>query len=425
MNIFVTKKCGNNCPYCFAKDFMNDRTELSRKNAIKFINFLKRNKKETRKPLPTLNIMGGEPLLYQDLGWFIKEIQSNKDQLVSNFTIFTGGIFPTENLNLLDGIRGIEICLNLNEKRIYSSEGAYNLVIKNLKTMIDQKGLQVGIGYNIASMDFCGDEIIGTVKRFGIDHLRIAIANPVYNSKEIHVVTPDKYHELSPKVFKFIKKCHANGIEVNLDCRIPFCFFTERQIGWFVTHNQRHIIDGIQSCACGGGALCISPELEVSKCTVFHKFNENLEMFSSIPDINGWVLNCIDAKFGIPELYPKCATCPHRTRCSGGCPAWKKDFLNNPDEVTQVNELLSLLKKNIGLYNQYLETNDPTLHDEFLQNEQIINNKSKNLPRKPDLEMYYTLYLYYKSTNNSKKARHFKRKSIHYGLQTRANFNKS
>lgn len=426
MNIFVTKICNNNCPYCFAKDFMKERTELSEENAIKFIEFLRRNKKEIKMALPGLNIMGGEPFLYQNLGWLIRKIKSNKEKLVENFSIFTGGIFPTENLNLLDGIKNLQICLNLNEKKAYSSESAYNLVLHNLKTMIDKKFMQVGLGYNIASLDFNGDEIIETAKKFGINHLRIAIANPVYNSKDIHVVSPDKYPELAPKVFKFIKKCHANSIIVNLDCRIPLCFFTEKQIGWFFLHNQ-HISTGIQSCACGGGPLCVSPELKVSKCTVFHETNLHLDNFSSVYDINGWVLNTIDHKFGTPNLYPKCSKCPHKTRCSGGCPAWKKGFLDGPNENEQLNEWIDLLNENLHLYWQYIETNDNAIHDKFIKNGTKISKKFESLTRKNKPEILYRMYLYHKMTNNSKQSRKYLRKAIHYGLdeETIANFNNS
>lgn len=427
MNIFVTKLCKNNCPYCFAQEFMQSRTELSRENATKFIEFLRRNKKNIRRILPELNIMGGEPFLYEDLGWFIKKIRSSKDQLVEIITIFTGGIFPTKNLDLLDGIgHTTALCLNLNEKKTYASEAAYNQVIHNLKTMIDKKYLSVGLSYNIASLDFNGDEIIETSKKFGINHLRIAIANPVYGSENPGVVHPKDYHLLAPKVFKFIKKCHANSIIVNLDCRIPLCFFTEKQIGWFFLHNQR-ISRGIQSCACGGGPLCVSPELEVSKCTVFHKKTLHLDYFSSVYDINGWVLNEIDHKFGIPDLYPKCATCPHRTRCSGGCPAWKKGFLDNPDEYAQLNEWVDLLNKNLHLYQQYTETKDNAIHDEFIKNGAKISKKFESLTRKKEPDMLYRMYLYHKMTGNSKQSRKYLRKAIHYGLneKTIANFNNS
>lgn len=426
MNIFVTKVCNNNCPYCFAQEFMKERTELSEENALKFIEFLKRNKKEIRRPLPELNIMGGEPFLYKNLGWFIKKIRNRKEPLVGIFTIFTGGIFPTENLNLLDGIKGIGICLNLNERKTYTSESAYNQVIQNLKTMIDKKYLSVGLGYNIASLDFNGDEIIDTAKKFGINHLRIAIANPVYGSENPGVVHPKDYHLLAPKVFKFIKKCHANGIIVNLDCRIPLCFFTEKQIGWFFLHNQ-HISRGIQSCACGGGPLCVSPELQVSKCTVFHETTLHLDYFSSVYDINGWVLNEIDHKFGTPDLYPKCTTCPHRTRCSGGCPAWKKGFLDNPNEYDQLNEWVDLLNGNLHLYQLYTEKNDNALHNEFIQNGAKISKKFESLTRKKEPEMLYRMYLYHKMTGNSKQSRKYLRKAIHYGLdeETIANFNNS
>ena len=426
MNIFVTRKCGNNCPYCFAQEFMQSRTELSEENAIKFIEFLRRNRKSIRRPLSELNIMGGEPFLYQNLGWLIKKIKSNKEKLVDDFIIFTGGIFPTENLELLNGTGNVEVCLNLNEKKTYASEAAYDLVIKNLKAMVDKKYLQVGLGYNIASLDFNGDEIIKTAKRFGINHLRFAIASPVYGSDNPNIVHPEDYKKLAPKVFKFIKKCHANNMKVNLDCRIPFCFFTERQIGWFVTHNQR-VPEGIKSCACGGGPLCVSPELEVSKCTVFHKTNENLDMFSSIYDINGWVLNVIDHKFGTPDLFPECSTCPHKIRCSGGCPAWKKDFLDKPDEWEDTNKWINLLNKNIHLYDEYCETNSNTAYDDFIRNGRLIRQVFESFHRKNEPDMLYYMFLYYKRTGNSKQSRKYKRKAIHYGLtpEIAANFNQS
>lgn len=424
MNIFVTDSCNNNCPYCFAQEFMHHRIELSEENAMNFIAFLKRNKKELHKVLPELNIMGGEPFLYKKLGWFIKKIKSSREKLVNDFIIFTGGIFPTKNLELLNGVGNVEVCLNLNEKKTYASENAYNLVIKNLKTMIDKKYLQVGLGYNIASLDFNGEEIIDTAKRFGIDHLRIAIASPVYGSDNPHIVHPEQYKELSPKVFKFIQKCHANGLRVNLDCRIPYCFFTERQIGWFVTHNQ-HISEGIKSCACGGGPLCISPDLKVSKCTVFHTTNADLEMFSSVYDINGWVLNAIDHKFGNPDLFPKCETCPHKKRCSGGCPAWKQNFLDKPDEWEDTNKWIDLLNTNIRLHSKYCETQDCTVYDDFIRNGRLIKQVFESFHRKNDPEMLYYMFLYYKRTGNSKLSRRYKRKAIHHGLsqELEATFN--
>lgn len=416
MNFFPLKRCYNHCPYCLAQEFMDKKNEtLSRENALEFIAFLRRNKRTTGKPLNELNIMGGEPMLYKDLAWLINKIQGNRDLLVGRFTIFTGGNFPARNLELLDGLSDVDVCLNLNEKKIYHSDEVYERIITNLEAMIDKKGLRVGLGYNIASLDFNGDEIIATAKKFGIDSLRIAIASPIYGSDNPNIVHPEQYKELSPKVFQFVKKCHANGIDVNLDCTVPYCFFTDSQCGWFTKHNQRSMLNGIRSCACGFGPLCISPTLQVSKCTVLDKISTPLKLFSSAYEIYDTVLNSIDYKFGTPDLYPKCATCPHRTRCSGGCPAWKKGFLDGPDRKDITDKLVGLFEENISLYWDNIEKKDDDMHAKFLENEKSIREIVKNLPEPNDTRILHVLYLYYNRVRNYKKRKYYYRKCIHHG----------
>ena len=281
--------------------------------------------------------------------------------------------------------------------------------------MIDKKGLRVGLGYNIASLDFNGDEIIATAKKFGIDSLRIAIASPIYGSDNPNIVHPEQYKELSPKVFQFIKKCHANGIDVNLDCSVPYCFFTDSQCGWFTKHNQRSMLNGIRSCACGFGPLCISPTLQVSKCTVLDKISTPLKLYSSAYEIYDTVLNSIDYMFGTPNLYPKCATCPHRTRCSGGCPAWKKGFLDGPNRDEVVQKLVGLIEENISLYWDNIEKKDDALHAKFLENGKSIREIVKSLPEPNDTRILCVLYLYYKRVRNYKKSKYYYRNCIHHG----------
>jgi len=402
MNIFVTQFCLNGCKYCFAKLFMMGQKYLTRKNAWLFLWFLIKNTIKRRAVLPELNIMGGEPFLYKDLGWFLRLL--NRFRIVKQITVFTGGNVPTENLKMLD--KKCHVCLNLNERKDYKQSQDWDLITKNLATLIDEMHIRVALSYNIYSLDFNGEEIIDIAQKFGIEHIRIAIASPIYNHVGYtQLVHPKDYRELAPKVFDFVKACNSKGIKVNLDCRVPYCFFTKEQIGWFV-QNDQHITGGIKTCLCGG-PICISPDLMVSKCTVFSEIEEPLSKFSSIDDIFDFIYHSVDSRFGIPDLYDHCKICEHNTYCSGGCPAWKENFHNNPDEVEQNNEVMVLMQKNIELYQK--QGNDIP---EFRENERTILEKVKYLPRRPDPLMYYLLSQYYCSTDRKEEALRYSRLSI-------------
>jgi len=409
MNIFVTSSCGGQCRYCLAKVFMRVKKTLTKWNAYRFLWFLIKNAIKRKSILPELNVMGGEPFLYDKLGWFLRLL--NRFKVVRYYTVFTGGIFPTENLEMLNGIKNCHVCLNLNEKKDYKPD-VYELIIKNLTTLIDEKHIRVGLSFNIYSLNFNGDEIIETAEKFGITHIRFAIASPIYNHIGLtELVHPKDYPKLEPKVFDFIKKCDEKGITVNLDCRLPRCFFTEEHIGWFVQNNH-DIAKGLQPCLCGG-PTCISPDLMVSKCTVFSDVSEHLSKFSTIDEIIDWEYHSLDSRFGIPNLYPKCANCKHNTYCSGGCPAWKENWINNPDEVNKDKDLIIVMKCNIQIFESLGQ--DALNYSVFKVIEKEMLKRFSRLPRKPDPIMLQVLAYYYESTGREELAQKYKRQANNAG----------
>ncbi|RQW91338.1 MAG: radical SAM protein, partial [Geobacter sp.] len=88
MNILLTDKCSNDCPYCFAKEKLEADSRLNQmplENYVKVLEFLKRSKSRYVK------LLGGEPMLHSEIEKIIHMAVS--DDWFDAVTVFTGGIF--------------------------------------------------------------------------------------------------------------------------------------------------------------------------------------------------------------------------------------------------------------------------------------------------------------------------------------------
>ena len=86
MNILLTDKCSNDCPYCFAKEKLEEDTKLNQmpfENYEKILAFLKKSKSGYVK------LLGGEPMLHTEISKIIKRASGDPD--FNKISVFTGG----------------------------------------------------------------------------------------------------------------------------------------------------------------------------------------------------------------------------------------------------------------------------------------------------------------------------------------------
>jgi radical SAM protein with 4Fe4S-binding SPASM domain len=377
MNLIVTDKCTNSCPYCFAASEMSKTKEkniLEKEDIDTFLKFLKDDNGKI-----SLNVIGGEPFIYKHIDFLLEQLY-NCEQ-ISNIVIFTGGVVNVENiLNVLKYRSKVSLLFNLNEKSSYLNPKHHEIVIKNIETSIDN-GIKTGIGYNIYKQDFNPKEIIRYCNEFGVSDLRFAVASPMYGEKSSNVISTEYYNVLAPKVFSFLKLCYKKGIKAHLDCTLPFCFFTDRQMGE-VAKMHPQILERFGKC---GIPIDINHDLTVFRCFSFsNNLKKKLSDFKTIDEISEFYRTNIDSTLNIPSVYEKCKSCVYKYSCNGGCLSNNSDLLSSPLKEQRVIDIYHNIEKG-----EYLEA-------ESMLNEISSLNASDKL-----LEMH----LHYNNGNLNKAIR--------------------
>jgi len=338
MNLILTDKCTNSCPYCFAANEMSKTKKkniLDKENIDSFTEFITNSTDKL-----SLNIIGGEPFIYPHLEYLIDKLFSI--QQVTHLVLFTGGVVDKKCFkNIVKYRSKISLLFNLNEKKSYLNPKHHEIVIKNIEESIDN-GIKTSIGFNIYRTDFNGKEIIKYCNEFGINDLRFAVANSIYNEKPFYVVSPEEYSLLSPKVFEFLKLCYTTGIKAHLDCTLPFCFFTDKQMGELAKMHPQ-IIERFGKC---GVPIDINYDLTIFRCFPFSSyFNKKLSDFKSFDEITEFYQNNIDKTLNTPYTFEKCKCCNYKLRCNGGCLSNNRDFLSLPQKEKRVIELYHKIEK--------------------------------------------------------------------------------
>ena len=363
MNLIVIDKCSNTCMYCFASHEMENvsTNKMSRESIEVILNYLKKERVSQ-----AINIIGGEPFLYDDLKYLTDKL--NKSKKVKSYTVFTGGVFKTDRLSELNPFHNkLSLLYNVNEKKDYKNLKQYELVHRNIVKSINY-GIPTSIGFNIYKKDFNYSEIIEYCKSYGISVLRMAIAKPTYGIKNTNLLLPDDYGYISEKVFDFIESVSKLNIQVEMDCLLPKCFFSNEQLGR-IALLQPSIINYIGKCTI---AFDISTDLSIFRCfSVSTESRTKLTDFKSIKQAYDYLKIFFDNRYLRPNIFDKCKKCEFANdqSCWGDCLSYQNSL---PIENT---------------YESIVETIYSSLESEKLENIlQLLNklpiqNASYNLLR--------------------------------------------
>ena len=340
MNLILTDKCTNSCPYCFAAQEMSRdkrKNSMTRNDFDFFIDFLSKSKEHVE-----INVIGGEPLIYDNINYVLDRL--NRSRFVKNICVMTGGIVKKQAFDVLQKYqKKLTLLFNVNEKTSYLNKKHSEIVRENIEYSISL-GLKVSLGFNIFHHDFNGQEIINLCKRFGITHLRFAVACPIYGSNQNKVVPSAEYEMLSKRVFVFLKKCFESRIEANLDCPIPMCFFNKHQLGTLsLMHPQ--ILSRLGKCT---PPLDINYNLKLFRCfSIGEHGNKHLSDFKSFDEIREYFINEIDSRLNKPYVFPECSTCVNINRCNGGCLSNNPGFISQPTKIERIREVINLSTNNL------------------------------------------------------------------------------
>lgn len=384
MNLILTDKCTNSCPYCFAAQEMSKdlkKNDMTRDNFNLFMDFIRHSKEYVE-----IKVIGGEPLIYHDIEYVISRL--HRSARIKNICVMTGGIAKKNTFDMLLKYRKkMLIVFNVNEKASYLNPQHQAIVLENIEYAISL-GYHVCIGFNIFHHGFDGMEIINLCQKFGISHLRFSVACPIYGSMHNTVVPFTEYRQLSNRVFQFLKDCFEAGIEANLDCPVPRCFFDEQQLG-LIAKMHPQIINRLGKCE---PPLDVNYDLHLLRCFSIGGYQDKkLTDFHSFAGIRKFFIREIDSRLSQPTVFPTCKTCNFKNSCNGGCLSNNQGFMNNPTKPQRIQNVLELAGKG---------------------NEKEAINRLEEERSLEDIDNLILAQLYY-NVGNSEKALYHCRKALH------------
>lgn len=331
MNILLTDKCSNNCPYCFAQEKLEADSKLNQMpldNYRKVLDFLKKSRNRTVK------LLGGEPMLHSQISEIIKMTAEDDD--FDNIIIFTGGIFDRNLVHLLTNEK-ISVVLNTNHPDDYK-ENKWEIYMGNLDYMISL-GIHVTPGYNIYREDFDYEFILDLLEHYKLKNLRWTVAVPMGSYGNAHV-SLDNYRRMGKRLTEFLLRVSDLGVRASLDCFVPLCTFSDSDYGKLIKFFPQMAKGGFCS-----PAIDVGPDLTVWRCFAVSSYeNVSLEKFPDLKSLRNYFLSTFDHYKW--HIYPKrCEKCKYKTAriCHASCLSFKAGEID--EFVRQEREAKVIVKE--------------------------------------------------------------------------------
>jgi len=330
-NVLLTERCVRNCPYCFAREHMDDSalTELSWDNLIYIADFLEISKEHK------ISLLGGEPTLHSHFVDFTTYL------LERNFhvNVFTSGIMSKEKLKDLTLYLSkipperLSFTCNMNHPKL-STEKEIDQIHEFLKAFASFTTL----GYNIYQTDLDLEFLVQYINKYKLRrHIRFGLAHPIQGGKNTYIPAS----ELGIMAKKLVAYCglfEQNNVAPGFDCGMPMCIFSEEELGKLSKANK-----GVLKFGCGP-AIDTGPDMMVWSCfplSGLHK--KSLYEFNSMQEIHDYFKNIHNkVKAEIGGIFEKCVTCVYLTNeaCMGGCIAHSINQLKD-EQMNRIKAIYS------------------------------------------------------------------------------------
>lgn len=255
-NIIINNYCNQKCEYCFAWKNMGDvslKKEMNLKTFLYCLQHLK-NISDTR-----VRILWWEPLLHSRIQQFIQvSLKWGFDM-----TIFSNLKIPQEKLyKILDfwedfQYRRITFNLNLNDRDFYSDIEL--VTIYDSLRILEQKGTENIISYNVYEYSYKYDFIFDTAKRFWVQSVVLKVTNTVVGDKEIIDSNSRKYGNY---IFGIIQK-YAKDFHITFGCGLSRYIFSDEQREYIEKNTDIVLKYG---CENNGGKYDINTDGSIFRC---------------------------------------------------------------------------------------------------------------------------------------------------------------
>lgn len=311
VNISLTTKCNNHCPYCFQGDSHNLNLELSIENYKKILQWSKDYPKDY------IQLLGGEPTLYSNLS----EIIRISDEYNKKISLITNLLGQNNNIELIKNPSIASILINTtyddNKKKIF----LYNMNL--IKDTPCYKSFSITLMPNKNNNIKYIKRIIELLTLFPeIEELRIGLMTPCPELNNFFI------YNYSEDVIFLIKKLHITNLKkITFDCSVNLC---ELDFSLFKLLNENQInnlsID-LLNITCPGPCIDILPNLDIKYCYSMSNFfpTKNIKDFNNYNEAYSYY-NSLNEEYQIRNT--KCLNCKNFPIICQPCPSIDQALLN-------------------------------------------------------------------------------------------------
>lgn len=248
-NLMLTNYCNYHCPYCFGMDMMapkKERASMSRETFTGIIDWLE------RKPFDrVIHLMGGEPTLHPDIEWMIDYLLERD----LHITIFSN-MATKQAVGLAEKLAMLPISwvANVNNPTKWNKAQC-----ENITKALEAAGRRVSLTFNIIPEEPNELWALELIEKYNLNHrIKVGFVLPTLTSSNM-ALKDNEYTIVAQRVIDLLKVGEPLGVSIDYECGIPYCSFSDEQLGFLWRHNSE-ISSGCQS------RLDITPTGEVMYC---------------------------------------------------------------------------------------------------------------------------------------------------------------
>ena len=303
-NLMLTNWCNYHCPYCFGVDMMvpkKPRNAMSRETFNGIMEWMQ------RKPFDrVIHLMGGEPTLNPDIEWFVNRLLEQN----MHITIFSNMATP-QAVQLADKCSMLPVhwVANVNNPTKWN-----NAQRENISKALRAAGKHASITFNIQPEEPNELWALELIEEFGLNpNIKVGFVLPTLTSSNM-ALTDSEYGIVAQRVVDLVKAGERLGVSVSYECGVPYCVFTDEQLGFLWRHNSKPA-----SGCCS--RLDITPEGEVMYCLPLATAGlRHYSEFADYHECRKW----FEDRFKPYRMLGskiECAECPlnNPMQCRGAC----------------------------------------------------------------------------------------------------------
>ena len=310
--VFVTGHCNLHCPYCFSKELQ--KMSISRTDMERVLSWAQRQNVQSLLPC------GGEPLLYENMDWLIRETErlGMKMYFATNLSVR----LPDA---MLSGGRDVigQLHVHLTDE-LFRDERLMSTFRNNLR-LCHENGIDIILRGNIFGdgVENHYDEWFKIAKEHGIEALNVAFTIPSHtgSNRFVHV---EAIQAMVPHLRHILEQGSENNIRVSIAKPLPLCVFPEDMALDILRHNHNATSCNVNEDG-GMHNLSLSTDLRFSPCLGVDEpsvpFDDDLR-WDTLRSVFGKAVGALQSQ----PLLERCSGCflYHRRLCQGTCLSYKQ-----------------------------------------------------------------------------------------------------